>query len=249
MFNPFCLTGKHILVTGASSGIGRSVSEFCARMGASLTVSGRHRERLEQTLASLDRREEIHEAVAADLLVPGDLDHLVDRVAPFDGVVLSSGIMKSVPFKSVNEQTLDDLMGVNFRAPILLLNRLLKGKKIKAGASIVFISSIAGAGTGSEGNSVYAASKGAIIALQRSLALELSGRKIRVNSLAPGMVKTEMWQDAAFSTEQLERDEKNYPLGYGEPADVANAAVYLLSDASKWVTGTTIILDGGFSIR
>lgn len=250
MNNPFSLSGKNILVTGASSGIGRQIALNTAKMGAALCITGRSKERLEETFQQLEKNEG-HQQVPADLNVAGDIGLLAGSVTPLDGVVLCSGIMKTLPFKFINEAELNNVMQTNFTSPVILLNNLVKNKKIKKNASIVFISSIGGNIIGTKGNAMYSASKGAINAIQKVIALELAPQGIRVNNISPGMVKTEMWNvgEAAITQEQLAEDEKKYPLGYGNVDDVANASIYLLSDASKWVTGTTLVLDGGFSIQ
>ncbi|RWY57321.1 SDR family NAD(P)-dependent oxidoreductase [Mucilaginibacter gilvus] len=248
MDNPFSLENKTILVTGASSGIGRQIAISTAGMGASLYISGRNTERLNETLQLLPRAGHTHNT--ADLTNESELDVLVDASPNLDGLVLSSGIVQTLPFKFASHLALDNMMQANFYAPVLLLNKLLRKKKLNKGCSVVFISSIAGNFTGTKGNSMYSASKGAINAMQKVIAVELAAQKIRVNNVSPAMVKTGMLDNATvFSTEQIEQDEKNYPLGYGEPLDVANGVIYLLSDASKWVTGISLILDGGFTIQ
>lgn len=249
MTNPFTLEGKTILITGASSGIGKQIALSTSNMGASLLVTGRNSNRLNNTLQQLHAGQQ-HEAVAADLNNIVDIEHIVNITKPLDGLVLCSGIMKTLPFKFVTPEELSNIMLTNFNAPVLLLNKLLRAKKLKKNASIVFISSIGGNVIGTKGNSMYSASKGAINAIQKVLALELAAQGIRVNNISPGMVKTEMWESGeTITNEQLMEDEKKYPLGYGEPIDVANASTYLLSDASKWITGITLVLDGGFSIQ
>jgi NAD(P)-dependent dehydrogenase (short-subunit alcohol dehydrogenase family) len=248
MIDLFSLAGKNILVTGASSGIGKQIAITVASMGATVNISARNSERLNDTLALLPGAG--HKTYIADLTAASELDDLAQACPELDGIVFSSGIIKTLPFKFITETDLDDVMHTNFTAPVLLLNKLLKLKKIKKNSSIVFISSIAANLIGTKGNSMYSASKGAIAGMQKVLALELAPQKIRVNSIAPGMVKTEMWNNnTSFTAEQIQEDEKKYPLGYGEPADVANAAIYLLSDASKWVTGISLVLDGGFTIQ
>ena len=217
-------------------------------MGATVYISARNRERLNETLTLLPG--DGHKFHIADLTEAADLDSLAQACPGLDGIVLSSGIIKTLPFKLITQNDLDDVIHTNFTAPVLLLNKLLKLKKIKRNSSIVFISSIAAGFIGTKGNAMYSASKGAIAGMQKVLALELAPQKIRVNSIAPGMVKTEMWENnTAFTAEQIQEDEKKYPLGYGEPTDVANATVYLLSDASKWITGISLVLDGGFTIQ
>lgn len=250
MNNPFTLVNKKILVTGASSGIGRQIALDTSRMGAGVCITGRNKERLYETFQQLDKNEG-HQQVPADLNMADEIGFLASSVPQLDGVVLCSGIMKTLPFKFIKEDDLNNVMQTNFTSPIMLLNSLVKNKKLKKNASIVFISSIGGNIIGTKGNGMYSASKGAINAIQKVIALELAAQGIRVNNISPGMVKTEMWNtdDATITQEQLLEDEKKYPLGYGDVTDVANASIYLLSDASKWVTGITLVLDGGFSIQ
>lgn len=248
MNNPFSLTGKHILVTGASSGIGKSTALAIAAMGAQVHISGRDEARLTATFNELEG--DGHSLHTADLTIENDVDALIQSVPVLDGVVLASGIIRTLPFKFINAGELDYVMLTNFSAPVLLLSKLIRLKKLNKGSSIVFVSSIGGNYIGAKGNAMYSASKGAINAIQKVLTVELAPQKIRVNSVCPGMVRTEMWENSTtFTTEQIEEDAKKYPLGYGEPSDVANGIVYLLSDASKWVTGISLILDGGFTAQ
>jgi NAD(P)-dependent dehydrogenase (short-subunit alcohol dehydrogenase family) len=248
MNNPFSLHEKSILVTGASSGIGKQIALSTANAGGTIYITGRNTERLNDTLNSLSGSD--HKSYIADLTNETELNALVNDLPPLDGLVLSAGIVKTLPFKFITEDELSKIMQTNFTAPILLINKLLRLKKLNKGCSLVFITSISGPSIGIIGNSMYSASKAALNGIQKVLALELAPQKIRVNSIAPGMVKTELWQtDAVFTNEQIRDDEKKYPLGYGESADVANAAIYLLSDAGKWVTGISLVLDGGYTLQ
>lgn len=247
MNNPFNLSGKKILITGASSGIGRQIAISVALSGADLVITGRNTTRLAETFALLNG--DNHQMLIADINSEEDADLLVENCNSLDGIVLASGILKTLPFKFVTAEALNDIMNSNFQSPVILLNKLIKMKKLNKGSSIIFISSIGGTLIGTIGNSMYSASKGAINSIQKVLALELAPQKIRVNSISPGMIKTPLWQEGSISNQQLLEDEKRYPLGYGRPEDVAFAAIYLLSDASRWATGSSLILDGGFSIQ
>lgn len=246
MDNPFSLKGKKILVTGASSGIGRQIAISVSGMGAETFITGRNEQRLSDVFNLL---EVPGTQYAADLDIEQELDNLIELMPNLDGVVLSAGIVKTLPFKFINRKDLDSIFETNFFSPAILINKLLKTKKLNKNGSVVFISSIAGNYVGTAGNAMYSASKGAINAMQKVLAIELSAQRIRVNNISPGMIKTELIYDPIFTEEQLKDDEKKYPLGFGEPIDVANAAIYLLSDASKWVTGSTLVIDGGFTIQ
>lgn len=248
MNNPFSLTDKKILVTGASSGIGRQTAISTSFMGASLILSARNLERLEET-KKMCKDESSVSLLRADLLNDEEVDQLVLDLPELDGIVLVSGIMKTLPFKFVTRKDIELIMQTNFLSPAIFLSKLLKKNKIKNGGSIVFVSSIGGNNIGTIGNSMYGSTKAAINGLQKTLTIEVAPKKIRVNNVAPGMVKTEMWQNGAVSSDELKIDEKKYPLGYGTTEDVANGIIYLLSDASKWVTGTSLILDGGFTIQ
>lgn len=237
--NPFHLRGKTILVTGASSGIGRAVAIQCAKAGASLIVSGRDATRLDETLAALEG--DAHRAVLADLTDQEQLHALVAQSGPIDGVVHGAGIDGVAPVRMLSESFLNRVFSANFNAPVLLTQRLLHQKAMRDGGSILFMTSIA-AHTGTVGVGPYSASKAALIGLMRCLALEVAKRGIRVNSLSPGLVDTPL-----VNKDRAWLDEKNklYPLGIGQPEDVAYAAVYFLSDSSRRVTGTSFNLDGG----
>lgn len=250
-FNPFSLTGKQILVTGASSGIGRGIALACAKMGATVIVTGRNVERLNETLAMLqDSTNSLqltteHKAIAADLTKADDIEHLVNELPKLDGFVQCAGVGSRVACKDINQEAIDHTMNANFEAPVLLQSAILKKKKINKAASIVYIASIA-AWSPSMGNGIYSASKGAIISYAQCLAQELAPRLIRVNCICPAMVWTDLVLQDGVTREDLEEDEKRYPLKrYGTPEDIANLAIYLLSDASGWMTGSNIKISGG----
>lgn len=238
----FSLNGKTILVTGASSGIGRAIAIACSQQGARVILNGRNQLRLQATLETLSG--EGHEAVQADLTNAEQRTFLVESLPQLDGVVHCAGIGSRVLCKMLEEQDVSRVMQANFEAPVLLQAELLREKKIAKEASIVFIASAA-ATMPSVGNAIYSASKAAIIAYAKCLAQELANRKIRVNCISPAMV----WTDLALvgaTEEQLREAEQNYPLKrYALPEDITGAAIYLLSDASSWVTGSNIELTGG----
>jgi NAD(P)-dependent dehydrogenase (short-subunit alcohol dehydrogenase family) len=245
--NPFSLEGKTILITGASSGIGRTIAIECSKMGATVVITGRNEERLKETFSSLVGQN--------NFVIIGDITlhqtKIIESLPVLDGLVNAAGIIAIQPFQFISEEELKKIFEVNFFSPILLIKQIIKKKLLNKNSSIVFISSLAGNVIVSKGNAVYGASKSALMAIAKTMALELASKKIRVNSILPGMVKTEMMKRflQSLTSEQLEEDEKKYPFGYGTPEDVAFAAVYLLSDASKWTTGSSLILDGGFSLQ
>lgn len=242
-FNPFTLEGKLILVTGASSGIGKGIALACAKMGATVIVTGRNTERLNETLCLLPTGD--HKAISADLTKAKDIDRLVDFLPKLDGFVQCAGVGSRVPCKDVTQETIDYTMNTNFEAPVLLQSAILRKKKINKSASIVYIASIA-AWSPSMGNGIYSASKGAIISYAQCLAQELAPRLIRVNCICPAMVWTDLVLQEGVTRDDLQEDEKRYPLKrYGTPEDIANLAIYLLSDASAWMTGSNIEISGG----
>lgn len=243
MFNPFSLEGKTIMVTGASSGIGRGIAVTCSKMGASVIINGRNTIKLSETLSMMEGEGNV--VVAGDLTDPQMLAAIVKSLPKLDGVVHCAGIGQRIPCKLLSEQLVDEVMDVNFKAPIMLQSELLKQNKLNKGGSIVFIASMA-IWSPSLGNSVYSASKGAVVSFANCLALELAPRKIRVNCISPAMVWTDLILKDGLEEEQLKADESNYPLKrYGQPEDIANLAVYMLSDASTWMTGSNVKISGG----
>lgn len=242
-FNPFTLEGKTILVTGASSGIGRGIAIACSKMGATVIINGRNEQRLAETMIEMQGEENI--SLAADLSDSNSLTEMVSRLPKLDGIVHCAGIGQRVLCKQLQEADLDTMMDVNFKAPVMLQTEILKQKKINKGASIVFIASIA-SDSPSIGNAVYSASKGAIISYANCLALELAPRKIRVNCILPAMIWTDLILKGGITEEELKEDEKKYPLKrYGKPEDIANLSIYLLSNAAAWMTGSSIKITGG----
>jgi len=242
-FNPFTLEGKTILVTGASSGIGRGIAIACSKMGATVIINGRNEQRLAETMTEMQGEENL--SLAADLSDSNSLIGMVSRLPKLDGIVHCAGIGQRVLCKQLQEADLDTMMDVNFKAPVMLQTEILKQKKINKGASIVFIASIA-SDSPSIGNAVYSASKGAIISYANCLALELAPRLIRVNCILPAMIWTDLILKGGITEEELKEDEKKYPLKrYGKPEDIANLSIYLLSNAAAWMTGSSIKITGG----
>lgn len=242
--HPFQLHGKTVLVTGASSGIGRAVAVECARAGARLVISGRNQERLDETMAMMKAVSHIeHVSCVADVTDAAQLAQLVQAAGEVDGVVHAAGISSVAPMRMLRQGAMQNTLDNNLLAPMLLTQQLMYRKSLRNGASLVFLSSIA-AHTATLGLSPYAASKAALEGMIRPLALELAPRGMRANALAPGIVDTPM---VNRDDDLMETQRKLYPLGLGKPEDVAYAAIYLLSDASRKVTGTRLHLDGGIS--
>lgn len=248
-YNPFSLEGKTILVTGASSGIGRSTAIECSKAGAKVVLTARNEARLKETLSMLIG--EGHSYIVADLSNEEQMDRLVAEMPIIDGLVNNAGfnVMQLVPF--IKDEDLIKVMRVNLEAPILLTHKVVKKKKIAKESSIVFTSSIAGKGVCSAGNSLYSASKGGLTAFMKNAALELASKKIRCNAVLPGMVETPLKEGKSNITEeQWEINRQLYPLKrFGNPEDVAYAIIYLLSNASAWMTGSELVIDGGRSLK
>ena len=241
--NPFSLEGKTIFITGASSGIGRGVAVACSQMGAKVIITGRNEKRLSETMSMLNG--ESHWQFICDITNVESVRELVGKLPSLDGIVHCAGIDQRTPAKQLFEQNVDSLMNVNFKSPVLLQSCLLQQKKVSKGASIVFIASAA-SWSPSIGHSIYSASKGAVVSYSKCLALELAPRKIRVNCISPAMVWTDLIKESGVSDDQLKEDENKYPLKrYGTPEDIANLAVYMLSDASSWMTGSNVDITGG----
>jgi len=242
------LNSKHILVTGASSGIGRQVAIHASIQGAMLSITGRNAEELKNTFNQLKGNN--HTIIEADLTKPNEIKKLSSTLNLLDGIVHCAGIVKPVPVKFINETQIDEVFSINFKSVVLLNAHLLQQKKINNNASIVLISTISTLHP-YFGGGIYIASKAALEGYGKTLALELSSKKIRVNILQPALVKTAIYQstiESALSEEDMKRYEKQYPLGIGETGDVADAACYLLSQKSKWITGTCIAMDGGLML-
>lgn len=245
--NPFSLMNKTILVTGASSGIGKATAIECSKMGAKIIITGRNNSRLTETYKSL--KGESHQIIQADLTVSNDLANLVNSINNLDGIVHSAGISGHLMFNFLKESQLDELMNINFKIPTILTQQLLKQKKVNKGGSIVFLNSVSGILSSYIGGSIYSASKGALNGLLKGLALEFAPKKIRVNGIMAAMIETPIMKSEDITLDQIELDKQKYPLKrYGKPEEVAFAIIYLLSDASTWTTGTNLLLDGGKSI-
>lgn len=246
-YNPFTLKGKTILITGASSGIGRATAIECSKMGATCIITGRNEERLNETLSHMEG--EGHQIIIADMVNENDIDAMVAQLPILDGLVNNAGISHTKPIGFIKSDELERIFSTNTFAPIILTKTLLKKKKINNGASVVFVSSAASINP-DVANSIYGATKAAISSFSRSCAKELANKQVRSNSIHPGMIETELVQNLVFSNEELEQDKERYLLKrYGKPEEVAWSIIYLLSDASVWVTGTEFVIDGGVLLK
>ena len=249
MYNPFSLEGKTVLITGASSGIGAETAIECSRMGATVIVTGRNEERLEQTLSKLDTSfGAIHQMIVADLSEESSMALLVEQVGTLDGIVNNAGVNRVKPVSFIKQEDIDYVFMNNTWTAINLTRLLCKKKKMNKNGSIVFTSSVS-AFYNAPGRALYASSKAALTSFMRSFAIELADKGIRANAVHPGMVETKMIKEN-LTEEELQNNIKEYPLNrFGRPTDVAYAIIYLLSDASSWITGTSLIVDGGFMLK
>lgn len=248
-YNPFSLEGKIVLVTGASSGIGLNTAVECSKMGATVIITGRNEERLGQTFEKLDSSFGAnHRMIAADLTNEINIASLVEQIDGLEGLVNNAGVNLVKPVLFIKQNDLEYVFQNNTWSAINLTRALLKKKKLKKNSSIVFTSSVS-AFYNAPGRALYASSKAALSSFMRSFAVELADKGIRANAVHPGMVETKMIKEN-LSDEELSNNLKEYPLGrFGKPEDIAWAIVYLLSDASSWVTGTSMIVDGGFMLK
>lgn len=246
-YNPFSLEGKTVLVTGASSGIGQATAIECAKMGAKVVITGRNVERLQETFSLLEG--EGHLQIAADLNSEDEIAKLVEQCPVLNGLVNNAGRGKSKPVNFIGLQDLQDVYQTNLFGVALLTKMLLKKKKIAKEGSIVFTSSISAYMTAA-GLSIYASSKAAVAAYMRTCAIELGPKGVRSNAILPGMVETKLINSGTYTDEDKQNDLALYPLGrYGRPEDIARATVFLLSDASAWITGAELVVDGGRCLK
>ena len=246
--NPFSLDGKTILVTGASSGIGKATAIECSKLGAHVIITGRNEVRLQETLSLLKGNG--HLAIVADLLDEESLRLLVDQCPEINGLVNNAGSTIMIPTQFISRDKLMQVLEVNTIAPILLTQQLLKKKKLGKGASVVITDSISGVKIASPGNVLYSTSKSAINGFVKNAALDLASKNIRVNAVCPGMIATHILENGSVTSEDVEADVKRYPLKrYGKPEEVAYAIIYFLSDASGFTTGANLVIDGGFTLQ
>lgn len=245
-YNPYSLVGKTILVTGASSGIGKATAIECSKIGAKLIITGRDNTRLKETFNSLNGDQ--HKMISADLTIEEELKYLICKLPKIHGAVMCAGINKMALIQFCSPKKFESTFDTNFFAQAELIRLILKNNKLEDSSSIVVISSIASF-CSSLGNSMYGASKAALSRWVKYAARELAGKNIRLNTICPGMIDTNMIHGQDVSEEQLEEDMKKYPLGrYGQPEEIAYGAIYLLSDAANWITGIDLIIDGGITV-
>lgn len=243
MFNPYSLEGKTILITGAASGIGKETSIESSKMGAKIVAVDLNANGLEALLPQLEG--EGQQTFAGNLCDEEFLKTLADSAPELNGVFLCAGVSDTTLVKFLTEEKIDRVFNINVKAPVMMLKYLLKKKKIAEGASLVWMSSY-GAEKVEPGLGIYAASKSAVNGFMRAYAKELIGRKIRSNSIMPMMIKTELISTlTTISEEDWKKQEELYPLGFGAPQDVARVAMFLFSDASRWITGTQFKMGGG----
>lgn len=246
-YNPYNIEGKRILITGASSGIGRATAIECSKLGATCILVGRNEERLQETLSQLEGVG--HVTIAADLTTSDGIQAIASQCDKLDGVVLNAGINLMAPIYFLKEEDVNQVFATNTLAPMHLMQSLLKARKINAKASLVFTSSI-DANNPDVSSSAYAASKAALTSFMRSCAKELAPRQIRANAVHPGLVETGMKHNGMVADEDLEKNKDLYLLKrYAHPEEIAWAIIYLLSDASAFVTGSVLTIDGGISIN
>lgn len=245
-YNPFTLIGKTVLITGASSGIGRASAIECAKLGATCVLCGRNEQRLQETLQALEGAN--HIVIAADLLSEEGIQAIANQAPKLDGVVCNAGINMMAPIYFLKSEEINTVFQTNVVAPMNLMNALLRKKCINNQASLVFMSSM-DAVNPDAGSSAYAASKAALTSFMRSCAKELAPRKIRSNAIHPGLVETGMMHNGYVSEEDLEKNKQHYLLKrFAQPEEIAWSIVYLLSDASSFMTGSIITIDGGATI-
>jgi len=246
--NPFSLVGKTILITGASSGIGRATAISCSQMGAVIILTGRNETRLSATYSMLEGQD--HLQICADLTIQNEMDKLIEQLPKLDGIVSVAGTAKPLVLQQTDKEDVNEIMQINTFVPIHLTRLVLQHKKLNKGASLIYISSINGNNCAYIGSSIYAASKSALTGFMKGVALELAPRGIRANCINPGMIDTDLLKSGSIGQDELEKDRLKYPLKrYGKPEEVAYAAVYLLSDATKWITGSSLLIDGGYTLQ
>lgn len=248
MLKEFSLDGKYVLVTGASSGIGRACAIMAAKAGAAVIVTGRNEARLAETASMIEGAQT--QAMVADLADASQRSGLIGRLPQLDGIVHCAGVNQLRPVKFIDAEFVGASTYINYEVPYLLTAELLKQKKLRPGTSIVFVSSIS-ASFAMAGNSAYSGAKAALLGMMKVLAVEIAASGSRANAVSPGQVLTPMTERTAahISADALAENAKHYPLGHGRPEDVASAVLFLLAPASRWMTGAELVLDGGYTIK
>ena len=251
MINPLDMQGRAVLVTGASSGLGRETAILLSELNARVVLSGRSRERLEETLGRMSG--EGHRVEPFDLnetdAIPDWIKRIAAETGPLGGLVHSAGIIGTIPVQAASTARIESVMRTNLTSAIMLTKGFRRSGCALRGSGIVLLSSVLGV-VGSPGISIYSASKAALIGFARSAALELAVSGLRINCVAPAIIETEMALRATEMTQTKEQHEvmrSKHPLGFGHPRDVAHAAAFLLAETGRWITGTTLIVDGGYS--
>jgi NAD(P)-dependent dehydrogenase (short-subunit alcohol dehydrogenase family) len=250
MINPMDLSGRTVLVTGASSGIGREIAILLSQLGGRVVLTGRSEERLKETAGMMEgsgHREEPFDLSDVDA-IPGWMKKVAAGTGPLHGVVHSAGLQITKPLRMITRDSFEEKMRVNAGAAVGLTKGFRQKGVCAPGGSLVYLTSVMGV-VGMPGQIEYACTKGALVALTKSAAVELAREGIRVNCIAPAMVETPMGKkfNESLSQEQLEAVRKMHPLGFGLPRDVAYAAAFLIADTARWITGTTMIVDGGYT--
>ncbi len=251
-YNPMSLEGKTILITGASSGIGKATAIECAKLGASLVIVGRNAERLQQTLESLDISVgQQHQQIIADLTTEEGIKAIIDKKIEYDGVFSNAGIGFSKPIKFITADDLENISKVNVFSHVMLAKSLFKKKQLKKGGSYVLTASIGGNFSCTSGATLYGMGKAAINSFMKYAAIEFAPRGIRVNDVCPGMIETPLTAPTGDLTEEdYKKDAEHYLLKrYGQPEEVVHTVAFLLSDAASFIDGSSIVVDGGYSIN
>lgn len=251
-YNPYSLDNKTILVTGASSGIGQATAIECSKLGANVIITARNEERLKNTLEELDTSMgQQHKMIIADISTSEGLDTLVSSIPALDGLSSNAGMaVGNKPIKFIKDEDIQTIMQTNTFSHAMLAKLLFKKKLLNKKASCVFIASIGGTKSYGPGNTIYGMSKAALESFVKYAAIEFAPREIRCNNVCPGMIETPLINLDALTDEDKAIDAEKYLLKrYGQPVEVARTTAFLLSDASSFITGTSIVVDGGYTVN